>query len=187
MFLKIEKRLTIFFVCILSIFLCYVGEGASEKENVKMKTLRIKWQRLISQGETCPRCGSTEKEVDKAVSVLSQSLAPLGIEVGLEKTELSVSEFKKNPLQSNRIWISNRSLEDWIEGRIDKSPCCDVCGPSECRTLEVDGKVYEAIPSDIIVQAGLLAAAEIMKKEPISTSCCGPKVKKTSKEKPCCP
>ena len=32
-----------------------------------------------------------------------------------EKEELSVTEFKKDPLQSNRIWINNRLLEDWIE------------------------------------------------------------------------
>ncbi|MGA9844950.1 MAG: DUF2703 domain-containing protein [Nitrososphaeraceae archaeon] len=79
--------------------------------------LKIKWKRLISEGETCPRCGSTEEALRKAVSTLEQSLAPLGIEVILEKEELSVTEFKKDPLQSNRIWINNRLLEDWIEGR----------------------------------------------------------------------
>ncbi|MBL7156519.1 MAG: DUF2703 domain-containing protein, partial [Candidatus Omnitrophica bacterium] len=42
-----------------------------------MRTLTIKWQRLLSEGETCPRCGSTEKEVEKAVSMLRKSLAPL--------------------------------------------------------------------------------------------------------------
>lgn len=145
--------------------------GSSETANKELsgnrgvKLLNIKWQRLISEGETCPRCGSTEKEVDKAVSALSQSLAALGIEVRLEKTELSLHEFKKNPLQSNRIWINNRPLEDWIEGRIDQSPCCDVCGPSECRTLEVGGKVYEAIPAQLIIKAGLIAASELVNKD----------------------
>ncbi len=145
------KYLNILLVFIIGLFICFAGNAFSEKENVKMKTLKIKWQRLISKGETCPRCGSTEKEVDKAVSTLSPSLASLGIEARLEKTELSVAEFKKNPLQSNRIWINDRPLEDWIKGRIDKSPCCDVCGPSECRTLEVKGKVYEAIPAEVSV------------------------------------
>ncbi len=182
-----RKSAIIFTIFIIGVFLIFTGKVYAEEENVKMKTLIIKWQRLLFEGETCPRCDSTGKEVDKAVSVLSQSLAPLGIEVKLEKTELSVSEFKKNPLQSNRIWIGKRPLEDWVEGKVDKSPCCDVCGPSECRTLEIEGKVYEAIPADVIVQAGLLAAAEIIKKEPINASCCDPKVEKSSKEKPCCP
>ena len=81
---------------------------------------------MISKGETCPRCGSTEEALRKAESTLKQSLALLGIEVILEKEELSVTEFKKDPLQSNRIWINNRLLEDWIEGRVGHSPCCDV-------------------------------------------------------------
>jgi hypothetical protein len=52
--------------------------------------------------------------------------------------------------------------------------------------VEIGGNIYEAIPADVIVQVGLLAAAEIIKKEPVSTSCCEPKLKKSSKEKPCC-
>ena len=90
----------------------------SPSERIEKKsasTMKIKWKRLISKGETCPRCGSTEEALRTAVSTLKQSLAPLGIEVILEKEELSVTEFKKDPLQSNRIWINNRLLEDWIE------------------------------------------------------------------------
>jgi len=89
-------------------------------KNGNQKTLKIEWQRLISNEETCPRCGSTEEELDKAVSTLKQSLAPLGIEVILEKKELSVSEFKKAPLQSNRIWINSLPLEDYVEGSVGK-------------------------------------------------------------------
>ena len=39
---------------------------------------------MISKGETCPRCGSTEQEIEKAVLTLKQSFAPLGIKVILE-------------------------------------------------------------------------------------------------------
>lgn len=179
------KYLGTLLVFTLCFFICYESSAASGKENVEMKTLNVKWQRLVSEGETCPRCGSTEKEVDKAVSTLSQSLAPLGIEVRLKKEELSVPEFKKNPLQSNRIWINNRLVEDWIGGKAGHSACCDVCGPSECRTLEMEGKIYEAIPADVIVQAGLLAAAEMVKNKPIDTACSNPKTK-LSKGKSCC-
>jgi len=104
------------------------------------------------------------------VSVL-QSLTPLGIEIVLEKEELPVSEFKKDPLQSNRIWINNRLLEDWIEGEVGHSPCCDVCGPHECRTVEVKGQVFEVISADMIIKAGLIAASQLFilrKNEP----CC---------------
>lgn len=178
------RYLNILLVFIMGFFICFVGNAASEKEDVSMKVLKIKWQRLISKGETCIRCSLTEKEVDKAVSALKKSLPPLGIKVGLEKSELSLSEFKNDSLQSNRIWINDRSLEDWIEGKTDKSPCCDVCGPSDCRTLKVKGKVYEAIPADIIVQAGLLAAAEMVKNDQAAAPCCKPKTK-PSKGKSC--
>jgi hypothetical protein len=138
---------------------CFPSQGV-----VKASTtiLRIKWERLISKGETCPRCGSTEEELGKAVPTLKQSLAPLGIEVILEKEELSDTEFKMDPLQSNRIWINDRLLEKWINGNVGQSPCCDVCGPHDCRTVQVQGQIYETIPAEIIIKAGLLAASEII-------------------------
>lgn len=148
------------------------GCGCPPLTKESSNVLKIRWQRLVSEGGTCPRCGSTEKEVEKAVSTLAQSLAPLGIEVVLEKQELSVAEFKKDPSQSNQIWLNNRLLEDWIGGEVGHSPCCDVCGPSECRTVEVEGQVYETIPAEIIIKAALSAAAQLYvprKEEP----CCG--------------
>jgi hypothetical protein len=35
--------------------------------------LKIKWKRLLSKGETCPRCGSTEDSFRKAESTLKLS------------------------------------------------------------------------------------------------------------------
>jgi len=94
----------------------------------------------------------------------------LGFEIKLEKEELSISEFKEDPLQSNRIWINQQPLENFIKGGVGKSPCCDVCGPSDCRTVKINDKIYEMIPSDLIIQAGLTAATQIfnVKRE----SCC---------------
>lgn len=141
-----------------------------EKEPTNV--LKITWKRLVSEGKTCPRCGSTAEELEKAVSALKQSLAPLGIEVIVEKEELSGAEFKKDPSQSNRIWLNNRLLEDWIGGEVGHSPCCDVCGPSECRTVEVEGEVYETIPAEIIIKAGLSAASQLVITRK-GGSCCG--------------
>jgi hypothetical protein len=146
-----------------------------------LKTLKIKWQRLVSEGKTCPRCGLTEGEIEKAVSVLEQFLLPLGIDVILEKSELSVKEFEKNPLESNKIWINGRPLEYWIDGVTGQSACCDVCGSSECRTVEVEGEIYEAIPADLIVKAGLFAASNLISAE-ASESCCKNKAGKDSKK-----
>jgi len=126
------------------------------------KTLMIKWQRLLSKGQTCPRCGSTEDEVEKAVTVLGQALKPLSIEVVFEKCELSVEQFKQDTLQSNKVWINGRLLEDWLGAQTGQSECCEVCGPNDCRTMTVAGDVHEVVPVELIVKAGLLAAAQLV-------------------------
>ena len=55
--------------------------GAQEKgtpgTNI-MKILKIEWYRLMADGQTCPRCGDTGKEVEKTSRSLEQSLSPLG-------------------------------------------------------------------------------------------------------------
>jgi len=140
-----------------------------KQNNGNLKTLNIKWQRLITKGETCPRCGSTEQELDKAVDKLKQALRPLGMNVILEKEELNISEFRQDPLQSNRIWINGQPIEDFIKGNVGESPCCDVCGPADCRTVEVDGQIYETIPAELVIQAGLAAVSNMFNR---NNSCC---------------
>lgn len=129
---------------------------------MESKTLTIRWQRLLSDGATCPRCGSTESAVEEAVAALTQALAPLGMTVVLEKGEISPEAFARAPLQSNLILLNGRPLEAWLGASSGQSQCCEVCGPLECRTLEMGDEVFEAVPAALIVKAGLLAAAEIL-------------------------
>ena len=129
------------------------------------KRLTIKWQRLLYNGQTCPRCGSTGDEVEKAVTTLRQSLTPLGIVVVLEKGELAVEEFKRDTLRSNEIRVGGRLLEDWLGATTGQSECCDVCGPNDCRTVNVAGESHEVVPAELIVKAGLLAAAQLLGQE----------------------
>lgn len=137
-----------------------------------MKTLIIKWQRVESEGKTCPRCGATGKEIEKAIPTLKQSMAPLGIEVIWEKKVLTTEIFAKDVSQSNRIWIGARPLEDWLGAKVGQSPCpCEVCGEAQCRTLETEGAVYETISAAIIIKAALMAASQLTLAE-ISESCC---------------
>lgn len=135
-----------------------------------MKTIKIKWQRLVSKGQTCPRCSTTGEELKKAVSSLKESLSPLGIKIDFEKVELSVSEFKKDPLKSNLITLNGDPLEKWINGKVGQSECCEVCGPTDCRTTTVEGITYEEIPASLIIKAGLITASSIISKE--GESCC---------------
>jgi hypothetical protein len=80
----------------------------------------------------------------------------------LEIRELDESSFKHDPSASNRIWIAGRPMEDWLEGTVGRSECCSVCGDSECRTIEVRGATFEAIPEHLIIKAALLAASELL-------------------------
>ena len=89
-----------------------------------MKSLPIVWQRLIdARGQTCPRCGGTLDELGKAVAMLEQSLPPLGIRPTLEIEEIDEESFQRDPSQSNRIWIADKPLEDWLGAQTSGSPC----------------------------------------------------------------
>lgn len=144
---------------------------SEQKDECNVKTLKIQWQRLLIADETCPRCGATEQEVDKAFKSLKQSLNPLGIKVILEKKALDPAVFKKNPSQSNLIIIGTKTLEEWLKAHTGQSLCCGPCGDTECRTIETQGKIYETIPAELIIKAGLMAAGELLNPKG-SQSCC---------------
>jgi hypothetical protein len=127
-----------------------------------MQQLPIVWQRLVSNGQTCDRCAATQLEIEHAVDTLEQALRPLGIAPHLEIRELDETSFKQDPTASNRIWIAGSPMEEWLEAGVASSRCCSVCGDSECRTIEVRGTTFEAIPERLILKAGLLAAAALL-------------------------
>lgn len=152
-----------------------------------MNTLLINWQRLVDEkGRTCDRCGTTEKAVDDAVRQLKRSLKELNIDVVLEKTALTPATFAKDTLQSNRIWIAGEPIEKWLSARSGKSQCCSTCGDSDCRTLSVEGRTYEAIPAELIVRAGLLAGAQMLRGTSQGTCCPKPGSPRDNPE-PCSP
>ena len=128
-----------------------------------MRSLPILWQRLVnSREQTCSRCGATYEALQRAVAKLKDVLGPLGLEPSLETKEIQEESFKADPSASNRIWIAGRPLEEWLGARVGSSRCCPVCGDSECRTVEVRGAVFEAIPEDLILKAALVAAAQVL-------------------------
>jgi hypothetical protein len=134
-------------------------DGEPKKENGTRKTLVISWQRLISNGDTCPRCGSTEDELGKAILALKEKLKSQEIEVILKKQELTLEEFKQNPLKSNKIMLNGRPLEDLLDAKTGRSKCCEVCGDEECRTVEMGENNYETIPAALIIEAGIKAVS----------------------------
>jgi hypothetical protein len=149
-------------------------ERATEEEIHVMRSLPIEWQRLVSHdGDTCPRCAETGHEVEHAVSTLEQALRPLGITPHLTIVEIDETAFRTDPGASNRITIAGRTVEDWLGGQTGSSECCSVCGDSDCRTIDVDGTSYEAIPEALIVKAALQATTTLLDDRPAeATSCC---------------
>lgn len=139
-----------------------------------MRPMRIVWKRLVMGGETCTRCGDTGRELEAATAKLAAALRPLGIEPMLEMQEIDEVEFKSDTSESNRVWIAGRPIEEWLGADVGMSRCCSVCGDSDCRTLEVGGRTYETIPQEQFIQAGLIAASQMIAPASNSgaTACC---------------
>ncbi len=161
--------------CQLKRSVCKDKSGASKGEDMA-KVLKITWQRLVDEkGQTCQRCSSTEEELQEAFQSLKKSFAPLGIKVTLKKKSLDPVTCAKDISQSNRIWVGDQSLEEWLGAKVGKNLCGFCCAELgdqvECRTVEVEGQVYETIPADLIIRAGLLAAADLYE-GPSAKSCC---------------
>ena len=128
-----------------------------------MRSLSIAWQRLVdSGGRTCDRCGATYEGLRQAVAKLEEALRPLGIEITFETREMDRNSFTADPSQSNRVWIAGKPIEEWLAARVGSSPCCSVCGDSECRTIELGQEVFEAIPPELVLKAALIAASELV-------------------------
>jgi hypothetical protein len=128
-----------------------------------MKSLPILWQRLVSeQGTTCPRCHSTGEEVQRAVEKLKLALEPLGVTPELQVKEIDQATFIQDTLQSNQILIAGQTIEHWLGGQAGSSRCCNECGDNDCRTVEVGGQSYEVIPEELLIRAGVIAAARML-------------------------
>ncbi|MDP3821697.1 MAG: DUF2703 domain-containing protein [Burkholderiales bacterium] len=139
-----------------------------------MNRMPIVWKRLVKSGETCTRCGETFRELDGAVAKLAAALRPLGIEPVLETQEIGEDAFKADPSESNRVWIAGKPIEEWIGANVGMSRCCSVCGDSDCRTLKVGERLYETIPEELFIKAGLMAAGQMMAPTQKSSKCgCG--------------
>lgn len=137
-----------------------------------MKQLPIVWKRLVVAGQTCERCGATSEQLRHALGKLAAALLPLGIQPVLETQAIDERQFQAQPAESNRIWIAGKPMEDWLGASAGMSRCCSVCGDSDCRTLEVAGRTYEAVPAELLIQAGLIAAAGLVAAE--SETRCAP-------------
>jgi hypothetical protein len=111
--------------------------------------------------KTCGRCNATHQEIRQAVGQLAATLQPLDIEPVLTIKEIDPEAFQANPSESNRIWIGGRPFEEWLGAKVASSRCSSVCGDSQCRTVEIEDTIFEAIPQELLIKAALIAASEL--------------------------
>ena len=80
-----------------------------------MRTMIIEWQRLVdNNGRTCDRCSCTGDATDIAFDKLKRCLYEAGIRVVLEKRAIDQAAFSENPIQSNKISIDGRTIEECL-------------------------------------------------------------------------
>lgn len=134
-----------------------LADTAPTTQNAKV--VNMKWQHMTDKdGKTCDRCGATEAALKQAVEQLESK----GVKVNLEVKDMTSEEFAKNCAESNRIWLNDKPIEEILGATVGTSKCSGECAAhkadAQCRTMIVEGKTFEAVPTELIVKAGLMSA-----------------------------
>ena len=141
---------------------CTTCDLASIDANAK-PALKIRWKRLVdSTGQTAAIHSATEQGINAAVQTLKASLEPLGVEVVLQKADMTQEQFTEAPLNSNRIWLNGKLLETYLpdtkSGQVQ-----DKESKIAFRTVNFGGTAFKDVPAKMIEHAGVIAAADSMK------------------------
>lgn len=121
-----------------------------------MKKVLIEWHYFSKNGKTCDRCQGTKNNLDSAIKELRSELKPKGIGLDFIKKELPKNQIS----ESNIILIDGIPIEKIIpntnKGESECCSCGDLCGkPTDCRTVNQNGLVFEEIPTALIKEAVL--------------------------------
>ncbi|MDP2827612.1 MAG: MTH895/ArsE family thioredoxin-like protein [Sulfuricellaceae bacterium] len=128
-------------------------------------SLEIEWRHLVQQGNTCERCDNTGAALQHALQGLTAELGRAGVAVTFRETPLGPEELA----QSNLILFNGKPMEDCLGAQVSEThcqSCCELVGEEvNCRAVEINGTVYEAIPEALIRDAAY--AALQMENEPM--------------------
>ncbi len=130
--------------------------------NTTNKKIEIDWARLVINNNSCPRCCETGSEIGIALEIMKELVKNVGIDIETRMHEITFDEFSKNPLVSNRIYISDEPIEEILGALVGSSKCCNECGDNDCRTLEINGKIYESISRKLIIKAVLKTMVDMI-------------------------
>lgn len=126
-----------------------------------MQEINIEWRHYDKEGETCTRCNNTGDNIQKAIKEISADPSFDDTEITFRETKLKADKMS----ESNTVLINGITIESILDGSVSENYChscsCLAGKGSNCRTIEVKGKSYEAIPKEIVMKA----IAETIKKD----------------------
>lgn len=118
-----------------------------------MKKITIEWKHYDKEGETCTRCNNTGDNIKQVLKNIKEDEHFQDIEVNFVETKLAAERMT----ESNSVFINGIAIEVVLNGSTSENYChscsCLAGKGSNCRTVEVEGKSYEAIPEKLILQA----------------------------------
>ena len=113
----------------------------------------VEVERLVVEGETCERCGSTWEAALEAADMVAAEVAGIGLSVDVNEVPLSPDRIS----DSNRVLVNGRSVEEWLDGSAAMTECAscgDLLGESVCcRSYEIDGVTSDSLPVEDIARA----------------------------------
>jgi hypothetical protein len=117
-----------------------------------MPVLEIEWRHFEKENNTCTRCSNTGQTLARVVAKLAEECRPQGWEIQFKETLLTENEIS----DSNMIRVNGQPIEQILKhavvGKSLCPSCCQLIGKSatNCRTIELAGRVYESIPAHLI-------------------------------------
>jgi len=118
-----------------------------------MRELNIEWMHYDKEGETCTRCNNTGDNLKRALEEMSKDETCESTKINYKETKLEANDMP----DSNTVLINGQKLEDILNAKASENYChscsCLAGQGSNCRTVKYDGKVYEDLPVEMILEA----------------------------------
>lgn len=118
-----------------------------------MNELKIEWKHYDKEGETCTRCNNTGDNIQKALETISNDSRFNDVKIIFEETKLKEDRMP----ESNTVLINGQKIEDVLSAAASENYChscsCLAGKGSNCKTVRYDGKIYEDLSIEMILEA----------------------------------
>jgi hypothetical protein len=171
------KRLAI----LMLVAIVLVGCGR-ETEKIDMEAtgakdvaqvIKLAWHKVTQDdGTICPLSTDTQAQVELAAEELRSTLAPNGVDVVVET--LTPEKVEGQECLCNRVLVQGRFVDEWLGAEIARTPCSGCPNQAGCATgsgsgracggqtaLIYQGRAHDIVPANLIVMAGMIAAADL--------------------------